>query len=394
MKVHVVGAGAREHALRVVLGRTATVIDNADDADLVVIGPEVPLVAGLADELRAKGKLVYGPGRDGAQLEGSKAFMKDFLVRAGVATARHGSFRDAEAAVSFMRQLPPPYVVKTDGLAAGKGVLVTDDIDVAIADVQDKLSGASFGDAGSTVVIEEGMTGPEYSFFYVYDGSKKGVAFPIAQDFKRAYDDDQGPNTGGMGAYSGVPLVTADLVDKVMERIIEPTCWRLRKEEIDYRGTLYAGLMVTSEGPKLIEYNVRFGDPESQVVLPRFDGDLAATLASAAAGDLHVEGRVEGDQQAVTVVLASRDYPIASRGGDVITGLEEAEQLPGVMVFHAGTTLDDQGRFVTTGGRVLSVTALAPTLREARQRAYEAVKCVHFDGMEYRTDIALKASAA
>lgn len=393
MKVHVIGNGAREHVLRSVLSRTATLVAEADEAELVVVGPEQPLVAGVADVWRSKGKLVFGPGRDGARLEGSKAFMKEFLERASVATARHGSFDDPDQAIAFMKTLPPPYVVKTDGLASGKGVLVTPDFDLAARDVREKLNGSSFGDAGRKVVIEEGMVGPELSMFYLFDG-KKGVALPIAQDFKRAYDGDQGPNTGGMGAYSEVPIATDEVIDKTMERIIEPTCWRLVKDEIDYRGVLYAGLIITSEGPKLIEYNVRFGDPESQVVLPRFDGDLAATLASVAAGDLHVEGQVASRYQAVTVVVASKDYPMSSSSGDVITGIEQAEEIEGVSVYQAGTAQDDRGRLVTDGGRVLSVTALAPTLREARERAYEAVKLIHFDGMEYRSDIALEAAGS
>lgn len=390
MKVHVVGSGGREHALRVVCGRTAAIVDNIEDADLIVVGPEAPLVAGLADELRSKGKLVYGPGADGAQLEGSKQFMKDFVARAEVPTARHGTFEDPESAIAFMKTLPTPYVIKTDGLAAGKGVFITDSFDEAVKDISDKLSGKTFGESGRKVIIEEGMTGPEFSIFYIFDG-KKGVALAPTQDFKRIGDGDTGLNTGGVGAYSDVPIVTSHVIDQTMERIIEPTCWRLQKEGIDYRGTLYAGLMLTSEGPKLIEYNVRFGDPDGQTAFARFDGDFAATLATAAAGDLHVEGNVAGSDQAVTVVLTAANYPDTPRTGDVITGLEEAENVPGVMVFQAGTKTDAQGRLVTAGGRVLDITALAPTLSEARERAYEAAKLIQFEGMHYRTDIALKA---
>lgn len=390
MKVHVVGSGGREHTLRTVLGRTAEIVDSIEAAELVVVGPEVPLVAGLADELRAEGKLVYGPGAAGAQLEGSKAFMKDFVERAGVPTARHASFDDADTAIAFMSTLPPPYVVKTDGLAAGKGVFITSNFEEAIEDVREKLSGKTFGHAGERVVIEEGMSGPEISLFYVFDG-KNGVALPAAQDFKRVGDGDSGPNTGGMGAYTDVPVATDEVMTQVLDRIIEPTCAQLIKEGIDYRGTLYAGLMLTHEGPKLIEYNVRFGDPETQVVLPRYAGDLTALLASAAAGNIEAPSALAVPDQAVTVVLASEGYPTSSRSGDVITGIEDAEAIEGVTVFHAATRTDENGQLVTAGGRVLNVTALAPTLVEARERAYEAVKRISFDGMHYRTDIALKA---
>ncbi len=392
MKVNVVGNGGREHALRVVLGRTSTIVDDASEADLVVIGPEAPLVAGLADKLRADGKVVFGPGHEGAQLEGSKQWMKEFAERAGLPTARYGSFDDPASAIAFMKTLPPPYVIKTNGLAAGKGVLVTDSFDDAVADIHDKLSGTSFGDAGRRVVIEEGMTGPEVSIMYLFDG-KKGVALPPAQDFKRAYDDDKGPNTGGMGAYSDVPIVTPKVFDEIVDRILEPTAGRLRREEIDYRGVLYAGLMLTPDGPKLVEYNVRFGDPEAQVILPRLAGDVAETLMSVARGSLDVDGQSAVEDKAVTVGLASAGYPTNSRSGDIVEGLDEAEALPNIFVFRSGVTTDADGVTTTTGGRALNVTALAPTLAEARERAYDAVKRIHFDGMLLRTDIALKASA-
>jgi phosphoribosylamine--glycine ligase len=387
MKVHVIGGGGREHALRTVLSRTAEVIENPDDADLIVVGPEIPLVAGIADEWRNKGKFVYGPGRDGAQLEGSKAFMKDFVERAGVPSAKHGSFTDADDAIAFMQTLPPPYVVKTDGLAAGKGVLVTNDFDEACNDIRDKLSGDAFGDSGRTVVVEEGMVGPELSIMYVFDG-KRGLALAPAQDYKRINDGDQGANTGGMGAYSPVPIANDAIIDATMDRIIEPTCTLLQKDGIDYRGTLYAGLMLTSDGPKLIEYNVRFGDPETQVILPRFAGDLAQLLMSVAAGDLQHDGPVAVDDAAVTVCISSRGYPETSSKGDVITGVDEANAMKDVMVFEAGTARNQRGELVTNGGRVLNVTALGGTIAQARERAYEAVGKIHFDGMHFRTDIA------
>ncbi|MDQ4133507.1 MAG: phosphoribosylamine--glycine ligase, partial [Actinomycetota bacterium] len=301
-RVCVVGSGGREHALRNALATTAgerVVVTPGNpgipgsvstppeeiDADLFVIGPEASLVDGLADRLRSKGRLVFGPGADGARLEGSKAWMKQVLDEAGVPTARHGTFTEVEPATAFLNQLPGPYVVKTDGLAAGKGVLVTESRKEAVADVEAKLSGRAFGDAGRRVVIEEGLSGPELSVLCVCDG-RRAVPLEPAQDFKRLGDGDTGPNTGGMGAYSPVPVAGPDLVEHVVDAAVEPTLAAMRKRDIDYRGVLYAGLMLTADGPKVLEYNVRFGDPEAQVVLPRFAGDLVAMLADAAAGRL------------------------------------------------------------------------------------------------------------
>ncbi len=293
MRVCVVGSGGREHALAHVLGRTSEVVVTPGnpgiagsvatpaeelDADLFVIGPEVPLVAGQADRLRAQGKAVFGPGADGARLEGSKSWMKDLLVRAGVPTARHGTFTEPEPAFAFLDTLPGLYVVKTDGLAAGKGVVVTESLSDARDAVSSFLSGEAFGAAGRTVVIEEGLSGPELSVLAVTDG-QRAVALAPAQDFKRIDDGDRGPNTGGMGAYSPVPAVDADVLAVVMEQGVEPTLAALRAEGVDYRGVLYAGLMLTPEGPKVLEYNCRFGDPETQVVVPRMRTDLAELLA-------------------------------------------------------------------------------------------------------------------
>jgi phosphoribosylamine--glycine ligase len=405
VKVCVVGSGGREHALARVLGRTAEVVVTPGnpgirgstatspedvDADLYVIGPEAPLVDGLADRLRQRGKLVFGPGADGARLEGSKAWMKQVLADAGVPTARHGAFTDAGSALEFLKSLPGPYVVKTDGLAAGKGVLVTDSLDEAAEDVRAKLSGAAFGDAGRTVVIEEGLGGPELSVLAVCDGSR-AVALAPAQDFKRAGDSDAGPNTGGMGAYSPVPVAGDDVVEAVMDKAVAPTLAALRAQGIDYRGVLYAGLMLTPEGPKVLEYNVRFGDPEAEVVLPRLSTDLAALLAEAAAGDLRSEPAFAPDA-CVTVVLASEGYPASPRTGDVIEGIDEASALPGVTVFCAGVGSDDAGRLVTAGGRVLDVTATGVTIAEARERAYGAVSRIRWPGMHHRTDIAADAA--
>lgn len=402
MRVCVVGSGGREHALAHVLARTAEVVVTPGnpgipgstpvpatdvEADLYVIGPEVPLVAGLADELRAGGKLVYGPGADGARLEGSKAYLKDLLAAAGVPTARYGAFSEEAPAVEFLRRLPGPWVVKTDGLAAGKGVLVAHDLDAAIADVRAKLSGASFGDAGRTVVIEEGLAGPELSVLAVCDG-RRAVPLAPGQDFKRALDGDGGPNTGGMGAYSPVPVAGDDVVAAVMERCIDPTLAELRRRGTDFRGTLYAGLMLTAEGPKLLEYNVRFGDPEAQVVLPRLATDLAALLAAAAAGDLGAApSPAFVDDACVTVVLASEGYPASPRTGDIIEGVEAAED-DGATVFCAGVGRDDAGRLVTAGGRVVDVTAFGPTVADARARAYRAADRISWPGLHRRADIA------
>jgi len=405
VRVCVVGSGGREHALAHVLGRTADVVVTPGnpgipgstatppeeiDADLYVVGPEAPLVSGLADRLRAAGKLVFGPGADGARLEGSKAWMKQVLADAGVPTARYGSFTDVGQALEFLKTLPGPYVVKTDGLAAGKGVLVTESLDEAAEDVRAKLSGSAFGDAGKTVVIEEGLGGPELSILAVCDGAT-AVALPPAQDFKRALDDDAGPNTGGMGAYSPVPVAGPGVVDAVMATAVEPTLAALRAQGIDYRGVLYAGLMLTPDGPKVLEYNVRFGDPEAQVVLPRLSSDLAQLLAEAAEGKLRSEPELVEDA-CVTVVLASEGYPVAPRTGDVIEGVAEASALPGVTVFCAGVGSGEAGRLVTAGGRVLNVTGVGRSIDEARERAYAAVGRIRWPGMHHRTDIAAIAA--
>ena len=402
MRVCVVGSGGREHALAHVLGRSAEVVVTPGnpgipgsvrtpptevDADLYVIGPEAPLVAGLADELRAAGRLVLGPGADGARLEGSKAWMKEVVAAAGVPTARYRTFDEVGPAVEFLRTLPGPWVVKTDGLAAGKGVLVATDLDEAVADVEAKLSGRSFGDAGRRVVIEEGMSGPELSVLAVCDGTR-AIPLAPAQDFKRVGDGDTGPNTGGMGAYSPVPAADEAVVAQVMDRCVEPTLAELRRRGIDYRGVLYAGLMLTDEGPKLVEFNVRFGDPEAQVVLPRMTSDLAELLAAAAAGDLTAApAPTFGDDACVTVVLASEGYPAAPRTGDVIEGIEAAEAT-GATVFCAGVARDDAGRLVTAGGRVLNVVGHGPTVAAAREHAYRAADLISWPGMHRRSDIA------
>ncbi len=413
--VCLVGSGGREHALALALGRTADVVATPGNpgiagttpeghtltsvatppeevgADLYVIGPEAPLVDGLADRLRARGKLVFGPGADGAHLEGSKAAMKELLAEAGVPTARFAVCTGVGEAKAFLRTLPGPWVVKTDGLAAGKGVLVTDSLEEADTDVEAKLSGRAFGDAGRQVVIEEGLTGPECSLLVLCDGERLAALAP-AQDFKRARDLDQGPNTGGMGAYSPVPFLDGRTVDGLVDRAVAPLVQALRARGVDYRGVLYAGLMLTPEGPKVLEFNVRFGDPECQVVLARLEGDVTALLAEVAGGELRTRPRCSPDA-AVCVVLASEGYPEAPRTGDPIEGLDVAAALPGVEVLHAGTARRD-GRIVTAGGRVIGITACAPSLAEARGRAYRGVDAIGWPGMHYRSDIAAAAAGA
>ncbi len=419
--VCVVGSGGREHALALALGRTAEVIVTPGnpgiggvtpeghavtsvttrpediDADLFVIGPEAPLVDGLADRLRAAGRLVFGPGADGARLEGSKAFMKEMLDEAGVPTARFGVFTDPGEAKAFLRTLPAPWVVKTDGLAAGKGVLVTESLAEAEADIEAKLSGDAFGDAGRRVVVEEGLSGPECSLLVLCDGHRL-VPLAPAQDFKRRDDLDGGPNTGGMGAYSPVPAVDDAMVARLVEDSVAPLVAALARRGIEYRGVLYAGLMLTSDGPKVLEFNVRFGDPETQVVLPRLDGDLAALLAEAASGSLRTVPRFTGEA-AVCVVMASAGYPESPRSGDPIVGVDTASAMEGVTVFHAGTApapggSAGPGSVVTAGGRVLGITGTGRSLEQARTRAYRGVAAISWPGVQARSDIARDAAAS
>lgn len=411
MKVVVVGSGGREHALAAVLSRTAEVVVTpgnvlipgsvdtpveelvADGSvDLVVVGPEQPLVAGVADRLRADGVRVFGPGAEGARLEGSKAYMKMILEEAKLATARWESFDDIDDAVGYLNAMDGPYVVKTDGLAAGKGVLVTSSLADAVSDVRAKLGGDTFGAAGKRVVIEEALVGPEVSVFAVCDGTRT-VCLPAAQDFKRVGDGDAGPNTGGMGAWSPLPFIPDGFEEQVARDFIEPTLAELTQRGIDFRGVLYAGFILTDQGPKLLEYNVRFGDPDSQVVLLRMTSDLAELLAAAADGDLtRVSAPTFSDDAAVLVVAASEGYPVAPRTGDVISGLDEAAAVAGATVLGAGVGRNPAGETVTSGGRVLNVIGIGPDTGAARTTAYDALGCITWRGEHHRTDIAAPAS--
>ena len=353
--------------------------------DLVVVGPETPLALGLGDRLRAAGLAVFGGSAAAARLESSKAFAKGLMARHRIPTARFGTFRDGAAARRFCRELGAPLVVKADGLAAGKGVVVCRSLEEADRAVAQCLEARAFGDSGLTVVIEEFLVGEEASFFALSDGS---TVLPLvaAQDHKTVYDGDRGPNTGGMGAYSPAPVMDAGMQERVMREIVRPTIAAMAEEGAPYTGVLFVGLMITREGPKVIEFNCRFGDPECQVILPRLEDDLLALLLAAATGKGLPSAVGFRAESSVCVVMTSAGYPGAYETGRAITGVEAAAGLPGVTVFHAGTALAG-GALVTAGGRVLGVQALGADVAAAIRTAYAAVERIRFDGAHYRRDI-------
>src|SRR5215212_7601777 len=414
--VFVVGSGAREHALVWALANSQSVSEiwaapgnpgiatvaqtvnlpitdveaiadwaQTHEIGLVVVGPEVPLALGLADLLEARGIQVFGPSRAAAELEWSKAFAKDFMRRNGIPTAPYGVFTEIEAAVDFIRTAGGPLVVKADGLAAGKGVLICATQAEAEDAVRSVLVDRAFQAAGDRVVIEQFLEGEELSVIAVVDGERFAV-LPTARDYKRLRDGDQGPNTGGMGSYAPVHDLELDVMDRVRERVLEPAVTGLYAEGRPYRGALYAGLMLTREGPMALEFNCRFGDPETQVILPLLDLDLAELLLACAEGRLATESITTLPGVAVCVVLAAEGYPERPRAGDPIHGIEAARQ-SGALVFHAGTGERD-GRLVTTGGRILSVVGTGADLAAAGH-AYAAVDMIHFEGMQLRRDVAL-----
>lgn len=354
---------------------------------MVVIGPEAPLVVGVADAVREAGIPCFGPRAEGAQMEGSKLFSKQLMERAGVPTAAYGSFTDEQSALDYVNAQGAPLVVKADGLAAGKGVIVATELEQALDAVHECFSGA-FGDAGNTVVVEEMLTGPECSLLAFTDGI---TVRPMAtsQDHKRALEGDLGPNTGGMGVYSPVPIVTPE-EHETMVAIMHRTVEQLHREGIDYRGCLYGGFMLTPAGPKVLEFNARFGDPETQVILPRLQNDLVDVMLACAEQRLDEVELSWCDDWAVSVVLTSAGYPGSYEKGKVITGIEDAEALDGVTVYHAGTREQD-GQILTNGGRVIDVTALGATFEDARNLAYAACEKIDFEGKTLRHDIGLRA---
>ena len=423
MKVLVLGGGGREHAIVDALvrspkvervwvapgnGGTAAIAVNvagldiedgaavaefaaSNGADLVVIGPEGPLVAGVADAVAQRGIRVFGPSKAAAALEGSKTFAKTLMERWEIPAGHGMSFTDETAALAYVREHGAPVVVKADGLAAGKGVTVAMDVATAEAAVAECFAGR-FGSAGATVLVEEFLSGQEVSLLAFTDGLDT-VPLAPAQDHKRALDGDQGPNTGGMGVYSPVPVLAPALHAELV-RILRDTVAAMESEGIVYQGVLYGGFILTDEGPKVLEYNARFGDPETQVLLPLLRTDLVEVMLAVAERRLGEVTLDFSDEAAVSVVLASGGYPGDYETGKPISGVAEAAALPGVTVYHAGTKLLDDGALVTSGGRVLNVTAVAPTFSEARDRAYAACERISFDGMFYRRDIGLRALAA
>ena len=419
MNVLLIGGGGREHALAWKLSQSplvqeltcapgnagiaqvAACVDvKADDIvgllalierggyDFVVVGPEQPLALGIVDEVEARGVKVFGPTQAAAQLESSKSFTKEFCKRYDIPTADYGVFTDIKKAKAFLKTMSPPYVLKADGLAAGKGVVIPETLKEAESELDEFFSG-KFGQASTKVVIEEFMTGQEVSFFAISDGK---TAFPLigAQDHKRAFDGDKGPNTGGMGAYSPAPVFTQKQLEIVMEKVVQPTVYGMAKDGRAFKGVLFAGLMMTPEGPKLIEYNARFGDPECQVIMRRLQSDLMEILIAAEAGTLDkTKAPAWFDEAVVNVVLAAKGYPSNYDKGTVIRGLDKANALEGVVVFHAGTKVNDQGEVLANGGRVLNITSQASSLERAVATAYKAIdECVDWPDGFCRRDIA------
>ena len=423
MKVLVIGSGGREHALAwkaaqssdvekvfVAPGNAGTAtedkLENVDisvgdlnglaefaktnNIELTIVGPEAPLVDGVVDLFEKEGLNIFGPSQGAAQLEGSKSFTKDFLARQDIPTAAYQTFEQIAPAVAYVKEMGAPIVVKADGLAAGKGVIVAMTEQEAIDAIEDMLAGNAFGDAGSRVVIEEFLTGEEASFIVMVDG-KNVLPFATSQDHKRAYNNDEGPNTGGMGAYSPAPVVTDEVYKRIMDEVIYPTVEGMAKEGHPYKGFLYAGLMINEEGaPKVIEYNCRFGDPETQPIMLRLQSNLVELCLSACKGELDKQEIAFDPRPAVGVVLAAGGYPSSYNKGDEITGIPAATET--AKTFHAGTKLDGD-KVVTAGGRVLCATAMGASVTEAQQEAYKAVNVIKWEGVEFRTDIAYRAIA-
>ena len=420
MKILVIGSGGREHALVWKIARsplvekvycapgnpgTALLAENVDIKvddlqglldfamgeciDLTVVGPELPLSIGIVDLFEERGLTIFGARRDAAMIEASKAFAKDLMNKYGVPTAAYGVFEEVEKAVAFIDRAGLPIVIKADGLAAGKGVIIAASRDEAVATVKDMLSGNAFGEAGSRVVIEEFLTGEEASFLAFTDG-KKILPLASAQDHKPVFDGDRGPNTGGMGAYSPAPVVTPAIHDKIMNEVMRRAVDGLASEGRPYRGVLYAGLMIDGGNIKTLEFNARFGDPECQPLLMRMKSDIVPILMSVARGDLGETTIQWHDKAAVCVVMASEGYPGGYRKGDEISGLEEAAKIEDMVVFHAGTAVKE-GKTMTAGGRVLGVTALGSTVRDAVDLAYRGVAAISWEGAHYRRDIGRKA---